>query len=254
MTAKIGILDIETAPNVAHVWQLFKANVGLNQLMQSGHIIMWGGKIFGKPGVTLMDEHTDGYEKMLRGLYDFIEECDIIVAHNGDKFDMRWCNAEFLRRGWSPPDPAKTVDTLKVAKSRFYFPSYKLDYIVQELGLGAKVKHEGHELWVGWIAKDPRSIATMRRYCRGDVLLEEKLYRYFRPWINNHPNVGLYLDDTTRPVCSNCSSTKVVKKGLATTKQGLYQRYRCNNCGTPLRSKFTELPTEKRKHLLNNDR
>lgn len=253
MTAKIGILDIETTPNIAHVWGLWRQSVFGEQLRESGRIIMWGGKIWREPGVRLMDEHADGYEEMIRGLHAYIQECDIIVAHNGDKFDMRWANAEFARLGLAPPDPAKTVDTLKVAKKNFYFPSYKLDYLVKEFGLGAKVKHEGHELWVGWMVGDPSATEKMRTYCKHDVVLEERLYKYFRPWITNHPNMGAYVNPG-RPTCPNCGSTKVVKKGRETTNTGSYQRYRCKSCKTPLRSRFLDTPVEERRHILRSAR
>jgi hypothetical protein len=35
----------------------------------------------------------------------------------------------------------------KVAKAHFRFLSNKLDYIVQYLGIGKKVEHEGFGLW-----------------------------------------------------------------------------------------------------------
>ena len=253
MTAKIGMLDIETVPNEGYVWAAYRQNVALSQLMASGRIIMWAGKIWREPGIVMMDEYADGYEEMIRGLHAYITDCDIIVAHNGDKFDMRWANAEFARLGLAPPDPAKTVDTLKVSRKNFAFPYHKLDYLVQEFGLGQKIDTGGFELWTGWIKGDEQSVARMRRYCKHDVVLLERLYKSLRPWITNHPNMGVYIEPD-RPVCPNCGSTKVVKKGKEYTNTGYYQRYRCNSCGAPARSRFLDTPIETRRNILRSAR
>jgi len=253
MAAKIGMLDLETVPNEGYVWGLFRQNMAIGQMTASGRIIMWAGKIWREPGVVMMDEIADGYEAMIKGLHEYIQSCDIIVAHNGDKFDMRWANAEFARMGLEPPDPAKTVDTLKVSRKNFAFPSHKLDYLAQEFGLGAKLSTGGFELWTGWIAQEQAAINKMRSYCKHDVVLLERLYKYLRPWITNHPNMGAWLDPE-RPTCPTCGSTKVNKKGTETTNSGTYQRYRCQSCRSPLRSKYLETSVEARRNMLRSSR
>ena len=37
-------LDIETAPQVAHVWGLWQQNVGLPQLLESGYVMCFAAK------------------------------------------------------------------------------------------------------------------------------------------------------------------------------------------------------------------
>ncbi len=56
-----------------------------------------------------------------------------------------------------PPAPFKEIDLLTVAKGRFRFVSNKLDYVAQQLGLGKKTEHSGHELWVQCMAGIPKS-------------------------------------------------------------------------------------------------
>ncbi len=247
---KILLMDLETAPNVADVWKFFRTNVGVNQVRRNGRIIMWAAKFLNDPTIHTMNEIDNGREKMLRGLHALMEEADVIVGQNGDRFDIRWANWEFLKEGLDPPAPSKTVDTLKVLRNRFYLPSYRLDYVCRQLGLGRKVKHVGHELWLGWEAKDEKAKATMIRYCINDVKLLQRLYYKIRPWIKNHPVVGLY-SDKGRPSCPNCGSTKVHKKGRAYTNAGIYHRYKCSDCGTPIRGKRMVADTaEQRKNIL----
>ena len=46
--AKILILDIETAPNIAYVWGAWKQNVGHNQRLEKSHIMSYAAKWLGK--------------------------------------------------------------------------------------------------------------------------------------------------------------------------------------------------------------
>ena len=233
---KIFFFDIETAPNVADVWSLFKTNVGINQIHKNGRMIMWAGKFKDDKEFITMNEIDHGRERMIEGLHAVLEEADVIVGHNGDRFDIRWANWEFLKAGLTPPDPSKTIDTLKVIRQRFYLPSYKLDYVCRQLGIGNKIPTTGHALWMKWENGDKAAKNRMIRYCINDVKLLQRLYYKIRPWIKGHPLMGLY-DDKGRPACSNCGSIRVHKKGLAYTNAGIYQRYKCSDCGTPLRSR-----------------
>ena len=245
---KILHLDIETAPNTAHVWGLWQQNVGLNQIMDSGYTMCWAAKWHGEREVMFASVH-ENEEFMLKEIHRLLEEADAVVHYNGKKFDMPTLNKEFIINGMEPPAPYHQIDLLQVAKKRFRFPSNKLDYVANALGLGKKVKHIGHELWVRCMAGDDQAWKMMERYNKQDVKLLEKLYKRMLPWISNHPNHGVYTD-SERPVCPNCASTKVVKKGVETTNTFAYQRYKCTKCGTPLRGRHTIMSTEKRKSLL----
>ena len=66
MALKLLTLDIESAPNVAHVWGLFKQTVSLNQLMESGQVISFAAKWHGKPKVLFYSDHHDGHDVMIQ--------------------------------------------------------------------------------------------------------------------------------------------------------------------------------------------
>ena len=44
---KILLLDIETAPNLAHVWGLWNQNVGITQIVTAGYTLCWSAKWLG---------------------------------------------------------------------------------------------------------------------------------------------------------------------------------------------------------------
>lgn len=250
---KILHLDIETSPNVAHVWGLFRQTVSIKQLLDSSYTMCWSAKWHGRRGVSYSSLRTDTEEQMIAKIWHLLDEADAVVHYNGTKFDIPTLNKEFLKHGMPPPSPYKQIDLLLVARKTFRFPSNKLDYVAQALGVGSKVKNISHELWIKCMAGDVKAWKQMERYNKQDVVLLEEVYLKMLPWIKNHPNHALYTD-TKRPVCTNCGSEKVIKKGVTHTLTQSYQRYRCTECLTPLRSRTTCIPKEKREHILTQEK
>lgn len=250
---KILGIDIETAPNIATVWGLFKQNVAINQLIDTSRVMCYAAHWIGDGKVMFDSEHKSDHKKMIKGLHDLLEEADAVVHYNGNRFDMPTINREFLYYGMPPPAPYHNIDLFQVVKKRFRFASNKLDHVAQELGLGAKEKHEGHQLWLDCMNGDKAAWKRMESYNRQDVVLLEALYWRLLPWIKEHPNHGLYTD-SERPVCTNCGSERVIKKGLEKLKVGVYQRYKCGECGTPLRGRYSMLDKEQNKNILTQSK
>lgn len=249
----ILLLDIETAPNIAHVWGLWNQNVGINQLMESGYTMCWAAKWHQEEEIMFSSIHGEGRDIMLKRIWELLNAADAVVHYNGKKFDIPTLNKEFIKHGFEPPDPYHQIDLLHVAKKRFRFASNKLDHVAKELGLGQKVKHIGHDLWVQCMAGDNDAWADMERYNIQDVVLLEDVYDRMLPWINNHPNHALYVD-AGEVICPNCGSNDVIKKGVETTKLMVYQRYRCNKCHTPLRGRQSVKDADERKNVITQSK
>ena len=249
---KILHLDIETAPNICFTWGLFNQNIGLNQIVESGYTMCWAAKWHGKPGVMFSDVRS-GEKEMLLSIHKLLNEADAVVHYNGTKFDMPTLNKEFVKNKIKPPAPYHQVDLLKVARGRFRFTSNKLDYVANFLGLGTKTKHVGMGLWSACMGGDEKSWKIMKKYNIQDVRLLEKLYKVMLPWIKAHPNHALFKP-TDRPVCPNCGSTHIHKKGVETTQTMMYDRYRCVTCGTPIRGRTTVINKTKKPHILTQSK
>lgn len=229
MSMKILFLDIESSPNTAHVWGLWKQNVSMNQLMESSYVLSWAAKWDGDATVLFDSVHQSRPKTMLKRIHSLISEADVVVHYNGTKFDMPTLNKEFLLYQIPPPTPYKQVDLLKQVRNQFRFPSNKLDYVSQRLGLGAKVKHEGHELWVSCMAGDEEAWKRMQKYNKHDVILLEKLYKRLLPWIKHHPNRAVLQEELC---CPTCGSDKLQRRGFNTTLTAKYQRYACMSCNS----------------------
>lgn len=223
------VLDIETSPNLAYVWGLWDQNVGINQIVESQTVLCFAARWLGKKKVIFHSDHHDGHDEMVKAAWELINEADAVIHYNGKGFDIKHLNREFLLAGLGPPSPHKDIDLLTACRSRFKFPSNKLDYVAQALGLGKKVKHAGMELWIGCMRGDDESWKTMRRYNIGDIQLTEDLYYELLPWIKHHPHVGLYTGDLHS--CTNCGGLDLMRRGYLRTSASVFQRYCCNDCG-----------------------
>jgi hypothetical protein len=230
---RILTLDLETSPNVAHVWGLWQQNVSLSQLIESTQVISWAGKWYDEKKVEFRSTFHDGRPAMIERAHEVLEEADVVVGFNHKSFDMKHLRREFAEASLLPPSPWKDIDLLDVVKKNFRFPSNKLQYVSTALGLKGKVQHSGHELWVRCMAGDEKAWATMRRYNVQDVRLTEQLYDVLKPWIHNHPSVAL---DLGVDGCNRCGSQNLQKRGFDTTSLGKFQRFQCQDCGGWLRS------------------
>jgi len=237
---KVLGIDIETTPNLAHVWGMWDQNVGLNQLLEATEMMCFAAKWFGDPKIhfaagryAVVPEGNTGL--MVEKAHSLLNEADVVVHFNGKTFDVPHMNREFLLHGLTPPSPYKQIDLLQVVKRKFKFPSNKLEYVSRRLGLAGKVKHQGHELWIKCMAGDPQAWRKMRVYNKQDVILLEELYEILRPWIEPHPNIALY-DDFEQDVCPVCGSSDLKPQGFAYTSMSKFQRFQCADCGKYSRS------------------
>jgi Predicted exonuclease len=230
---KVLLLDIESAPHTAFVWGLFDQNISTNQVIASGGVLCWSAKWLGQRGIMFDSVMKSKPKAMLKGIHALLDEADVVVTYNGNKFDLPMLAKEFVQHGMAPPSPYKSIDLYRTARSVFRFPSNKLDFLSQQLGIGQKVKHAGFTLWIDCMNRDPKAWKQMERYNKQDVALLEKLYDRLRPWIRNHPNRGLYDDGIA---CVTCGSQNLQRRGIQRTVNTTYARLQCNDCGSWMRS------------------
>ena len=230
---RILLIDIETAPNTAFVWGIFKENIPLARLIESGYVMCYSAKWLGEDDIYFDSVNNSDTIDMLQGIHSLMDEADAIVHYNGNKFDIPTLHREFLIAGFNPPAPSKHIDLYQTVKKNFKFLSNKLDYVAQQLDLGQK-KDTTFELWIGCMNFDEDSWKKMEEYNIQDVVLLEQVYYKLRPWIKGI-NHGLY-NTTTSLVCPNCGSNHYHSRGSAVTSTCTYNRYQCQECGHWFRS------------------
>ena len=179
---KILLLDIETTPLQVYTWGLWDQNIGINQIIKSTEMMCFGAKWLGQKSVTFKSVHHDGKKSMLEELHKLMDEADALVGWNSASFDHKHINREFLENGMTPPSPVKDLDLMTIVKANFQFPSNKLDYVAQKLGVGSKVKHSGFELWIKCMEGEDKAWKEMKKYQIQDVQLLDSLYGILLPW------------------------------------------------------------------------
>lgn len=245
---KILFLDIETAPILGYVWQLWDQNVALNQIHTDWSILSWSAKWLHSKEVLYMDvrneKSTEDDKRILRAMWKLLDEADIIVTQNGKKFDAKKLNARFIIHGFQPPATYKHIDTLQIAKKHFAFTSNKLEYMADKLLTKKKMtqrKFSGFELWRQCLAGNVAAWDEMKKYNQQDVLVLEELYHKLMPWDGGAINFAHYHQDEER-VC-HCGSTSFQRRGYHITQTGKFQRFQCRSCGSWSRDRvnlFTE--------------
>lgn len=236
-------LDIETAPTNVYTWSLWPKYVNPSDVQEAGYTLCWAAMWEGERQVmygSINDKDPDFIHEVWR----LLDDADAVVHYNGTKFDIPTLHREFVREGLPPPSHFHQIDLLKTVRKQFKFESNKLDYVCQQLGLGAKTQHKGMSLWYGCMENDAKSWKVMEKYNKQDVKLLRKLYKKLLPWITNHPNKGMWIENPKKPTCTNCGSTNLHRKGTQfNTKTVSYERFTCNTCGTPLRGRLRTKPT-----------
>jgi hypothetical protein len=222
------ILDIETAPHKAYIWDCRTEYVSPDHIVEPGYTLCWAAKWLDDDGVMFGSVHRHG-KGMVRSVHKLLNRADAVVHFNGKKFDVPTLNREFLLAGLSPPSPFKQIDLLQTCRRKFKFASNRLDYVSRVLGIGAKIEHKGMELWKECMAGLPEAWATMEAYNKGDVRLTQAVYERLLPWIDGHPNVAAF--QTEKRCCPTCGSTKLQARGEQVTTTLVYTRLQCRSCG-----------------------
>jgi len=143
------------------------------------YIICWSASYVGSDKIwsdcVTPKEARDWSDKnILERLRDIMASADIIAGHNVDAYDMKRANTRFLLNGLDPVTTEygaskKTIDTLKIARSKFTFESNRLDYISQRLGFRPKDDITNAD-WLKIVKTgDSKTLKKVNKYCAGDV-------------------------------------------------------------------------------------
>lgn len=239
---KVLFWDVETTYVRARIWNMGKQYVGHEKIVDGDRtkIICIGYKWLGekKTHILKWNNKTQDCSKIIRDFSKVVEEADVAIAHNGDRFDVKHFNTQCLLYGLPPVNWPTTEDTLKQLRQKFYLPSYKLDYVAKML-FGEGKNPMNFQDWIDIIegknqkTKDA-ALEKMIKYCKKDVQLLEDAWKVVAPYLEPKVNRSL-IKNNHRLGCPSCGNDKVHKDGRKVTKSGIYQRYQCQTCGHKFR-------------------
>lgn len=234
--AKVLFIDIETAPVILASWATRPPYAGAVYVLRDTYILMasykWSHeravKVVSLPDFSRYRRNKHDDKDLCGALHKLLDSADIVVAHNGDSFDIKKINSRLITNGFSPPSPYKTIDTLKISRAAFKFDSNKLDNIGRYLKEGRKLPNTGAALWKSVCEDhDPKGWQAMRKYCRQDTSVLAAVYERIKPWAKTHPNMTLYGGKG----CPTCGSENTNRRGVMVKISVRRQRFQCRDCG-----------------------
>jgi len=224
--------DIETSAMIVYSWRIgWNITLSPDNIIQDWKIICISYKWEGENKVHTLDWGKEMCDKKL--LEDFIKvanTADELVAHNGDRFDIKKIRTRCIDHRIPMFPNYKTLDTLKKAKSGFNFNSNKLDYIAKFLGVGAKLEHEGFTMWVKCMQGDKVALEAMKKYCEMDIIVLEDVFLTMQNYIKPNTHAGV-LGNNLKYSCPCCGSenTSLLKNNI-TTMGTIKRQMVCGDC------------------------
>lgn len=236
---RLLFFDIETAPMLAYIWQQRTEFVGIHQITHETFMLSWAAKWADRTKVehqvlTSAEAKDQDDTRIVKGLADLLRSADIIVGHNLDRFDVPMLNNRLMLNGLEPLGPVKTLDTLKLAKRTLRLASNKLDWLAQQLGVGAKIETD-FDLWKRCYLGEAKALAEMVRYNRHDVVILQQVYELLEPHARGVPR--LIEPGDNRAVCPTCGSDQLKPTTPHRTNASTFPQWRCLSCHRTSRSR-----------------
>lgn len=239
--SKALVLDIETSPILAYIWELGEQHVLLNQIHTDWYIMAWSAKWLDDPASKviyhdLRNSKVKDDKAILKPLWDLLNEADIVITQNGQHFDSRKINARFMLHGMTPPKPYQHIDTYRLVKRVADFTSNKLEYLTSKFcETHKKVDHKkyaGLKLWIECLKGNKDAWNEMKYYNIKDVLSTEELYLKIKAWApETMPKIYPMTKDSD--TCHTCGYTGVMREGRdRIRKSGVYKQNSCPKCGS----------------------
>lgn len=229
----IILFDVETAPMEVRTFSLFnKQPIHHTNIITDWFMISAAWKRLGEDKVysASIKEAGNDYE-VVKKLREVLNDADIVIGHNSDKFDIKKLNARIIYHSLPPLSPCTSVDTLKEVRKIAAFSSNRLDYLGKHLVGHGKIETSSG-LWERAMNGNRKAIKEMVEYNKIDVVRLEELYVKLLPYIKTHPHLGV-LGGEERHSCPKCSSLKIVRHKVRVTAGGTQrQQLQCEKCGS----------------------
>lgn len=263
---KILLLDIEILPMHALIWGTYKQRIPISNIELDWCVLSYVAKWLNQSeyyhdiltseecrfrynNQNPKKERNEVDKRVCASLYKLMDEADIIVGHNLNRYDHRKMTARFIEFGFGPLSPLQTIDTLMQSRKLSMFSSHKLDYLGQLLRNKGKIE-TNYQLWKDCMVGNEDALGRMLEYNIEDVALLEEVYLWLRGYMKSHPNLGLYYD-LEEPICPNCGGEIEETDKFYYTTANKFRACRCRKCGAYSRLRTSDISKDNKRHLLS---
>ena len=104
---KMLYYDIETTLAKSYHWGQWQQNLSVKQQIQESHMLShawsWNDEEVFSSVLTPEEVLSQDDERIVYECWSLLDNCDIVVAHNGKRFDIKKVNGYFLKYGLPKP-------------------------------------------------------------------------------------------------------------------------------------------------------
>lgn len=130
---------------------------------------------------------------LLRAILSWMEDLDIIIAHNGLRFDLPFIRTRAVVHGLPPVNFQKIIDPVQLARQHFRFPSNSLASISHVIGTQAEKTPLRPETWArATLNGDPAAMEEIVTHCCADVDVLEEICWKLRGYIRTIDKAGSF--------------------------------------------------------------
>lgn len=112
---------------------------------------------------------------IIEAIRSHLEKYDVVVAHNGLKFDLPFIRTRIAKWRLDPLKELKIVDPVQLARNKLRMSFNSLDRLAEFLGVNSKTDVSG-DLWVrAALDGDRRAMTYITTHCVQDVLTLDRI-------------------------------------------------------------------------------
>lgn len=236
---KVLVLDIETAPILAWIWDLkINGYVPAQHIKQDRYVLAWGAKWLGSKKVIYKDQRGKGPlqdKQLLKDLWPLLDEADIVITYNGEGFDLPRIVARMQIHGIKPFSPVRHYDVMKLMKRVANHTSNTLDYIATHVNKVYKKLHHvdfpGLALWLACMSEVHKAWQSMKKYNIHDVLSTEEACVNTVAWAPDTFPEFYPVSDRAHD-CGRCGRHGFMRSTTSKlNKHSEVEQFRCEGCG-----------------------
>lgn len=130
---------------------------------------------------------------LLRAILSYIEDIDVLVAHNGVNFDLPFIRTRALVHGLPPVNFQKIIDPVKLARLHFRFPGNSLNSISNVIGTKVDKTPLKPETWQrAALNGDADAMEEIVTHCVFDVEVLEEVCWKIRGYVRQIDTIGSF--------------------------------------------------------------
>lgn len=156
----------------------------------------------GKVVTIRQDETNPKWRKGVRGddrelckqVNKLVREHDIIVAHNGARFDIPMLRTRSLRWRLRPLREVTLVDPCQVAWRKFRLRSNSLGAVADFVGIKDRKTPLDLSVWADVMLNgSPKGMANIVKHCEADIRVLRGVLDFVKPYIKQYDDRGSAL-------------------------------------------------------------